>query len=257
MAATPARLDGRQGGVQLDDELPGGGGPPRRLLGEAAREHGVDRGRLARERRHRRHRRRRRAKVRVHELADAGRGERRPPGEQLVRHHRQRVHVGGRAGAVGAPLLRRHVGRRADPAALRGQRAGRGGDRRAVGGGRRQQPRDAEVEHADAPSGALALHHHVVGLEVAMHDAAGVGGVEGVGDRAQHGEGLRRCQRAAGEHLAQRPAVDAIHHQVAAAVVELPEREHVDHARVADLAGGARLAQEARGGGGRRRQVGA
>ena len=79
-----------------------------------------------------------------------------------------------------------------------------------------------------------------------MHDAARVRRVERVGD-------LRRGCRAPSttssgpsvERLAQRLAVDEIHHEVEPAVVEPAEREHVDHVRVIDLVDRARLANEA------------
>ena len=134
-----------------------------------------------------------------------------------------REDVGPRVERLAARLLRRHVGRRARhrAPALGGQRLG-----------------DAEVHHHDA---AGAGEHHVLGLDVAVHQARGV-------DRLEAGQELRgdlarlvERERAAGEEdLLQRHAVDVLHrHQLAA--VELDEIEDAADVGRHDLARHAHL----------------
>ncbi len=147
---------------------------PGRILLEAARDDGVERGRDTcanlRERRrlvvqHRRHDREggvplEGAMARKHFVED--RAER--------KHVRARVHVP----AFG--LLRRHVGRRPhDDADRSGRRGGLRWHERLGVGGRVQQLREAEVEHLHL---AAAVHQDVRGLHVAMDDAGGVRGGE-------------------------------------------------------------------------------
>ena len=85
-------------------------------------------------------------------------------GEHLVQHDPQGVNVRGRADGPGlaASLLRRHVRRRAhDDAALR--------PRGVVAPLALRPAGQAEVHHDDILP--LAVHHHVRGLQVAMHHA--------------------------------------------------------------------------------------
>ncbi|MBE7454044.1 MAG: hypothetical protein HS111_35930 [Kofleriaceae bacterium] len=97
--------------------------------------------------------------------------------------------------------------------------------------------------------------HDVVGLEVAVDDATGVGGVERGRDLAQDRQGHRRRQGAVADPDPQRLAGQEVHDQVEATVGQPAEREDVDHRGVIDLVDGAGLAQEALGAVGPRRQL--
>ncbi len=95
-------------------------------------------------------------------------GERRPAGEHLVQHHAERKEVGARVGFLAAGLLGGHVAHRAHHQSL-----SRLEDvRRPTDQGSRELG-EAEVEHLHV---AVVAHHHVLGLEVAVHDAGGVRG---------------------------------------------------------------------------------
>ena len=104
------------------------------------------------------HRQRRRGFERVH-------GRR-----QLVEHHTEREHVAGAGHRVATGLLWRHVARRAEHHGwIGGIGAGRG---RPGDGGRRRQPGEPEIEDLHV---AVLAQHDVLGLDVAMDDAGGVG----------------------------------------------------------------------------------
>ena len=116
-----------------------------------------------------------------------GRRERRPAAEQLVERRAERVEVGRRAGGAARRLLRRDVERRA-----------RSGRPRLVA------PR-RPTAMPKSPSAALpsAAEPDVVRLDVAMHDAVGVGVRERVGELARRraapprpGAGARAPRRA-------------------------------------------------------------
>jgi hypothetical protein len=139
------------------------------LLREGARHDGFELGRGVRPQAPQR--RRRDVLMLAEELALTLALERRPSGEHLEEDAAERVDIGAVIDLAGAAaLLGRHVRRRSDhQAAVRLLR------RRLVP----EQLGDAEVEH----DGALAaLHllvadeHDVIGLEIAVDDAARVGG---------------------------------------------------------------------------------
>ena len=96
--------------------------------------------------------------------------------EHLVEHGAEREHVRAMIDRQAAHLLRRHVAERPQ------DRAGVGGERRP-----RVMSRSAgvdrlgetEVEDLDL---VVARDHHVLGLEIAMHDAARVRGGNPPGD---------------------------------------------------------------------------
>jgi hypothetical protein len=80
--------------------------------------------------------------------------ERRPAGQAFVEGGRRRVNIAGREGGRAVELLGRHIARRS-------------GHERPVAG------RDPEVGQ---PAGAVPVDQHVLRLEVAVHNAAAVGG---------------------------------------------------------------------------------
>src|SRR5690606_707612 len=82
--------------------------------------------------------------------------ERAPPGQALVGHHAERVHIRGRGRDLPGRLLRREGGGGAEHGAGAGELAG------LLGAG------DTEVgEH----QGAVGAHHQVARLHVPVHDA--------------------------------------------------------------------------------------
>jgi hypothetical protein len=170
-------------------------------------------------------------------------GERRRAGEQLVRRDAERVHVGRRPDVVvGAHLLGRHVRRRAERGAHRGERAGARGValcRRGRVARRGQRLGHAEVGHHRRPAG----EQDVVGLDVAVHDAAPVRHGEGARHVAQDAHGLGHGQRPALERARSEAPVDERHEEVRQPV-ELPGAEHGDDVRVLQRGGDEDLAPE-------------
>jgi hypothetical protein len=163
-------------------------------------------------------------------------GERRRAGEHLVAHDAQGVDVAPAVDlALAEGLLGAHVGRGAEHRADLREALGAGVEQRA--------PRDAEV--GDHRAAALAVEQDVVGLDVAVHDAARVR----VGERVGHvgedaaDDGHRRA-RLPGEPRAEALAVDERHREEgdAGALVHREDRHHV---RVRETGGRLGLAQEA------------
>jgi hypothetical protein len=170
--------------------------------------------------------------------------------EQLVPHEAERVHVAPPVEvAVAGRLLGTHVPWRAHdhPGAREPRVAAR----------RLERARHAEVGQA-RPTGRprVGLDEHVLGLEVAVHHAGGVGGGERVGQVAQHGGRLGRRQRAVClEPVAQRAAGHVLHRE--------PEQRpglargvDLHDVRVAQPGHRARLLQEAPAQHGARRELG-
>ena len=160
--------------------------------------------------------------------------ERHAPGEALVEHEPERVEVGAPVELAAAHLLGRQVLGRAHHHVVAGEIVV--GDVEALG--------DAEVGEQHATVGG---DEDVARLDVAVHEAGAVGGVE----RARHGRAdvdreLGPEALLAVEQLAQALAVDELHHDGLAAVV----LEHVvdgDDVRVVQPGDGDRLAPEALG----------
>ena len=126
-------------------------------------------------------------------------GERRASGEHLVEHRPEREQIGAMVDLAAAQLLGRHVVQRAQ------HHPGHGEPERlrVIGRRRREELGQPEVEHLDSlPPG----EHHVRALDVAVHDAAAVRVVEGVGhlhrDLERVGHLDRTTGQAGGEGLA-------------------------------------------------------
>ncbi|MFO0607940.1 MAG: hypothetical protein U0324_32550 [Polyangiales bacterium] len=161
-----------------------------------------------------------------------------PAGEGFEEDHPESPHVDARVEIAGAAaLLGGHVAGGADDLAGAGE-----GPVGRVGAG------DAEVDDARGlAAGGVAGEEDVLGLEVAVDDAAAVG----LGDALHRGrderERLRRWERAAPfEHRAQRLAVEElVHDEQPHAVGVVAHVEHVDHVGVAHLRRRLRLSQEA------------
>ncbi|MDQ3035891.1 MAG: class I SAM-dependent methyltransferase, partial [Myxococcota bacterium] len=172
---------------------------------------------------------------REHQLVIVLRLEGPSPREHLVEDRADREHVAARVDAPPARLLRRHVRGRAE------DRAGAG--HRVIGV---EHPRDAEVEQLDELHPADALHEHVLGLEIAMHDAALVRGRE-------RGEHLHRDALHAPlghpplplEQRAERLALEQVHHEEGAPVLDAEVGDLRD-VRMRQRRGELRLALEAR-----------
>ena len=175
-------------------------------------------------RRHRRGRRRVLGEDLVHQLVGGRAAEGPRAGEHVVHHAAEREHVGAEIDLLAAAdLLGRHVGGRADARDLRGVRA--------------RELRGAEVRHLDVE---IRPQHDVGGLDVAVHDADGVGVLERlaalVGDLrgARHRQQVRRLAV-----RLQRGALHQFHHQVAQVLAVLLLHagvENADDVRMAQLA---------------------
>ncbi len=112
---------------------------------------------------------------------------------------------------------------------------------------RRRDARNPEVEHLHPLAASrLGEQHHVVRLEVAMHDVGGVGGAQRERCLARHLEHPGERQRAASHELPEALAVHVLEHEIERAIGELAEVAGGNHIRVLDARSGDRLALEAR-----------
>jgi hypothetical protein len=195
------------------------------------------------------------------QLVHVGRLEGPREGEQFVQHHAEAEDVTARVDAVDLPtrLLGAHVQRRADDGALAVPR----GDpsepshrlqRLHLGDWHRlhhwfrvcQHARDAPVEQHRL---AELAHHHVLGLQVAVHDAAAVR----VGDRVAEVDEVRQQLEARVERggffegRSQRAAAHELLGAVQLALRGAAKLVHGDDARVFELSRDARLTHEAIG----------
>ena len=162
--------------------------------------------------------------------------ERRATGEDLVRHHTERVDVDAMVEArIGRHLLGRHVRRRAHGHSCRGERS--------VPTRVAHRLRDTEVGHHRV----RASNEHVLGLDVSVHHALLVRVFERVSDFADDPHSLVDRQRTrARDAIAQRLPLHVRHHveehiTLASRVVE---REDV---RMMQPRGDPDLAQESLG----------
>ena len=100
--------------------------------------------------------------------------------------------------------------------------------------------REAEVDDAHA---SVVADEHILRLEVAVHEAAVMGGGETLGRLREHVEDLAQAALRRGQPLAQAPAVDELHgdEDVVADLADVVDRDHV---RVRQLGHRLRLAHE-------------
>ena len=171
-------------------------------------------------------------------------------GRELVEDRAERELVAAVVDRAAARLLRRHVTHRPEHGAggrLRRRRVGPGGRAgvepllplaRAVG----DELGEAEVEQLHE---AVGRDHDVLGLEVAVHDPGGVRLREPVRHLGADVEDAAGCERVAlGHQLAQRLAVDELHHDVGQPG-RLPDVVDRHDVRVAERGRRARLLREA------------
>ena len=106
---------------------------------------------------------------------------------------------------------------------------------------------EAEVEHQRVAAGAGVGDHDVLGLEVAMHDAARVGAAQRVEHVDHQVLGLRQTETTfGGQQLAQRLAGDELEDRVELTVLGLAAVDERDDVRMVELAAQLHLAAEAR-----------
>ena len=134
------------------------------------------------------------------QLTDRFRFVHAPSGEDLEQHEAEGVDVAPDARGLAGELLRRHVLRRT------------GSHRRGVAGG----AREAEIGDPDVP---VAVDHHVGRLQIAMQDAAIVGGGNPRAELPREVDRLVLWDAAdAAEQRRKILAVDILHREEAAAV---------------------------------------
>ena len=179
-------------------------------------------------------RRRRVGHVRVHHRDFLIALERHRPGQQLVRHARQRVLVGPSVHRAPPDLLRRHIRRGANPAPGGGQPRWRHGPLA-----------DPEVRQVHVLRPARPRVHQDVGrLDIPVHQAGGVRGVQRKGHRGDESHGPSRRQRTLPrQHLPQVTTMDEPHRdeQRPAGLAGLVHRDDV---RVIHRRCGPRLGDE-------------
>ena len=166
------------------------------------------------------------------------RGEGHLAGDELVEHRARRVEVGPHVEHFPSRLLGRHVlGRAADEAR-------HGDSRAALGFGDLGDAEVADLHHLAA--GVVLDDHHVLGLQVAVDDAGGVRGGEGVEHLAHHtADAPRRQRRLLFDHLEQVGAVEQLHRDVEPAVLVRAEVDDLHRVGVREPTRRARLAVEA------------
>ena len=192
-----------------DSQLTGRRIPIGRVLGHAGRDDVVERDGYPVEQLTRP--RRRLGQVRANQHAHARGGERRSAGEAFVQHAGQRVHVGAMRDRADVEAFGRHVDIGADRHPGLGHRAVTLG------------VRDAEVGEVGEIGGR---HQDVGGLHIAMHQAAGVGGVQRRGDLLDDSDRAVRAHRPAPTQHS--PQVVAGHQ------AHVDEEDPVDHTPVVD-----------------------
>ena len=187
----------------------------------------------------RRHRARRGGGLRLslHDREGIGAVEGGPPREHLEQRRAQRVEIRARVGAGSREQFGRHVARRPEQRALRGE------PRPAC------RPREPKVEQLDGRA-ARALHeHHVLRLEIAVHDPALMRRRERLRHPARDEHRLIARHRALGEAIGQRDPAQQLHREKrpdAALRLLVPvEIEDAHDAGVIEAARDAHLAQEA------------
>jgi hypothetical protein len=161
--------------------------------------------------------------------------ERRRADENLEQHAAERVDVHPRVAAHAPDELRRHVVQRSE------QLAGPGQLRRVA-----RLDREAEVREEGVLAPATRRRQDVLRLDVPVHEAVRVRGVESGGDLGDEVRRARRFQRGlARDDLLQRRPVDVLHGDVQQAVV-LADVIHGQHVRMLDRGHHLLLPAEAR-----------
>jgi hypothetical protein len=183
--------------------------------------------------------------VRAQHLQKGLAGERHRSREHLVQDHAQRVDIHAKVRVLAARLLGRHVLRRPEDHARSRESPALGLTRSRLFGG--AQLGDAEVHDLDDLLPVRrALHEHVFRLQIAVHDAARMGGPERATDL--HGDGdaaLGREGALALELVRQVVPLEVLHGQKEAAVLQAAEVEDIEHVRVLDARGADRFLLEA------------
>ena len=176
------------------------------------------------------------------ERRHAGLAHERPPArDHLVEKYTQGKHVRTGVDGLALGLFRRHVGRRAHHDALAGHV---GVDRHGlvvVFRLRLSPARQAEVQHLHA---AVAVDHHVLGLEIAVGDAPGVGRRHGLGQGQRQLEEAVEREAPLGNHGVEGAALHQFHDQDEQAVDLLDGVQRHDVGMV-ERGDGLRLALDA------------
>ena len=84
---------------------------------------------------------------------------------------------------------------------------------------------EAEVEHLD---GSVGPHLDVGRLQIAVHDALLVRGVQGIGNLVRQQQGVAERDASRGNAVGERRPVDELHHQRLAAIGALEAVDHRD-----------------------------
>ena len=151
-----------------------------------------------------------------------------------------RVEIRAGRRRLAAELLGRRVARRSHELARRGEAR-----QRPVAGVTRQAAQ-AEVEHERVPPRAGLRHHDVLGLQVAVDDAARVRAGERVEHLRHQVHGLAPAEAAlAGEDLLQRRARHVLEDREEPAVLGFARVEQTDDVRVREPGAEPHLAPEA------------
>ena len=180
--------------------------------------------------------RRQRSHLLIQHRVAGGGAKRRAADQHLVDERAERIDVGARVGRSAQHLLRRHVLRRP-------HRHPRVGEARGLG---RHVAGDAEVEHLHEVRLAVARDQEdVLGLEIAVNDAAPVRGPERATDLDRDAHHPRRVELSlVGQDVREVHALEVLHDEVRASVLGRAEVGHVDDVGVPDARGGAGLASK-------------
>ena len=169
--------------------------------------------------------------------------ERHLAGRHLIKHRAKRKQIGAAVKLLATDLLGRHVSDRAQHGSGTGEvlRAGVCGHSLGSFCGFSRDFGETEVKHLGVASSS---NEDVRGLDVAVNDSFGVGGIQRVGNLDAERKNLINLQGMARDAVLQRHAIEEFHGDERVAVVL---SDFVDSADVGVIKrrGGARLATEA------------